>query len=141
MKFHDLGPLWVESAGLPLSLSGRRMETVVTALLIRAGEPARADWLIDCIWGPEPPPKASLAAFTTGLPGGVPMFLAVTIVTFIILGSVLEGIPAIAPAELAPPNDRTHLLATVGAKGARAEIREWLVSRGWVEGRDFTCLA
>src|SRR5436189_1692393 len=36
-----------------------------------------------------------LAAFMTGLPGGVPMFLAVTIVTFIILGSVLEGIPAI----------------------------------------------
>ena len=64
MKFHDLGPLWVESAGLPLSLSGRRMETVVTALLIRAGEPARADWLIDCIWGPEPPPKASAALDT-----------------------------------------------------------------------------
>src|SRR3954463_50991 len=39
--------------------------------------------------------SASLAAFMTGLPGGVPMFLAVTIVAFIILGSVLEGIPAI----------------------------------------------
>ena len=36
---------------------------------------------------------------------------------------------------------RTHLLATVGAKGARAEIREWLVQHGWLEGRDFTCLA
>ena len=31
----------------------------------------------------------------TALPGGVPMFLAVTIVAFVILGSVLEGIPAI----------------------------------------------
>ena len=31
----------------------------------------------------------------TGLPGGVPTFLAVTIVAFVILGSVLEGIPAI----------------------------------------------
>jgi TRAP-type C4-dicarboxylate transport system permease large subunit len=39
--------------------------------------------------------SASLAKFMTGLPGGVPMFLAVTIVAFIILGSVLEGIPAI----------------------------------------------
>jgi tripartite ATP-independent transporter DctM subunit len=39
--------------------------------------------------------SASLAAFMTSLPGGVPMFLAVTIVAFVILGSVLEGIPAI----------------------------------------------
>jgi TRAP-type C4-dicarboxylate transport system permease large subunit len=39
--------------------------------------------------------STSLANFMTGLPGGVPMFLAVTIVSFIILGSVLEGIPAI----------------------------------------------
>src|SRR5204863_4838871 len=39
--------------------------------------------------------SASLASFMTGLPGGVPMFLAVTIVAFVILGSVLEGIPAI----------------------------------------------
>jgi tripartite ATP-independent transporter DctM subunit len=37
----------------------------------------------------------SLAKFMTGLPGGAPMFLAVTIVAFIVLGSVLEGIPAI----------------------------------------------
>jgi hypothetical protein len=29
------------------------------------------------------------------LPSGVPMFLAVSIVAFIVLGSVLEGIPAI----------------------------------------------
>jgi tripartite ATP-independent transporter DctM subunit len=39
--------------------------------------------------------SASLAKFMTGLPGGVPIFLAVTIVAFVILGSVLEGIPAI----------------------------------------------
>jgi tripartite ATP-independent transporter DctM subunit len=39
--------------------------------------------------------STSLATFMTGLPGGAPMFLAVTIVAFIILGSVLEGIPAI----------------------------------------------
>ena len=38
---------------------------------------------------------ALLAQFMTGLPGGMPTFLAVTIVAFVILGSVLEGIPAI----------------------------------------------
>ncbi|MDA9444470.1 ABC transporter permease [Bradyrhizobium sp. CCBAU 51745] len=39
--------------------------------------------------------SASLAKFMTSLPGGVPMFLAVTIIAFVVLGSVLEGIPAI----------------------------------------------
>jgi tripartite ATP-independent transporter DctM subunit len=39
--------------------------------------------------------SALLANFMTTLPGGVPMFLAVSIVAFVILGSVLEGIPAI----------------------------------------------
>jgi len=39
--------------------------------------------------------STSLATFMTGLPGGAPMFLAVTIIAFIVLGSVLEGIPAI----------------------------------------------
>jgi glycosyltransferase involved in cell wall biosynthesis len=57
------------------------------------------------------------------------------------IGQKLEGIPAISPDQLAPPNAGIHLLATVGAKGARAEIREWLVQHGWREGRDFTCLA
>lgn len=37
----------------------------------------------------------SLAEAMASLPGGAPMFLAVSIVAFIILGSVLEGIPAI----------------------------------------------
>ncbi len=36
-----------------------------------------------------------LAAFMTGLPGGAPMFMVFSIVAFIILGSVLEGIPAL----------------------------------------------
>ena len=39
--------------------------------------------------------SSALATFMTGLPGGIPTFLAVNIVAFIILGSVLEGIPAI----------------------------------------------
>jgi tripartite ATP-independent transporter DctM subunit len=37
----------------------------------------------------------SLAAAMTGLPGGAASFIAVSIIAFIVLGSVLEGIPAI----------------------------------------------
>jgi len=37
----------------------------------------------------------SLAMAMTGLPGGAVTFMAVSIVAFVILGSVLEGIPAI----------------------------------------------
>lgn len=36
-----------------------------------------------------------LAETMAGLPGGAPMFLAVSLLAFVILGSVLEGIPAI----------------------------------------------
>lgn len=39
--------------------------------------------------------SASLAKFMTSLPGGMPIFLVVTVIAFVILGSVLEGIPAI----------------------------------------------
>src|SRR3954463_12926442 len=37
----------------------------------------------------------SLASAMTGLPGGAATFIAVSIVVFVVLGSVLEGIPAI----------------------------------------------
>src|ERR1700726_354677 len=36
-----------------------------------------------------------LAEIMKGLPGGIPAFLAVSILAFVVLGSVLEGIPAI----------------------------------------------
>lgn len=39
--------------------------------------------------------STTLAQAMASLPGGAPMFLAVSIVAFVILGSVLEGIPAI----------------------------------------------
>jgi tripartite ATP-independent transporter DctM subunit len=39
--------------------------------------------------------SASLAEFMRGLPGGYATFLAVSVVAFVILGSVLEGIPAV----------------------------------------------
>jgi tripartite ATP-independent transporter DctM subunit len=39
--------------------------------------------------------SSQLAVAMTGLPGGAPTFLGVSILAFIVLGSVLEGIPAI----------------------------------------------
>jgi len=36
-----------------------------------------------------------LALFMKGLPGGVPTFMAVTIVIFLVLGCILEGLPAL----------------------------------------------
>ncbi len=56
------------------------------------------------------------------------------------VGRRLEGVPVIRPEELGPPGVG-HLLAAVGAKGARAQIRAWLVERKWTEGVDFTCVA
>jgi len=54
-------------------------------------------------WSPNHPFKSSLtgassrdlAAAMTGLPGGAVTFMIVSIVAFVVLGSVLEGIPAI----------------------------------------------
>ena len=39
--------------------------------------------------------SAELAASMARLPGGAPVFMAISILAFIVLGSVLEGIPAI----------------------------------------------
>ena len=39
--------------------------------------------------------SSGLASAMKAMPGGIPMFLAVSILAFIVLGSVLEGIPAI----------------------------------------------
>ena len=73
-----LYPMLVETAGL----SG--------AILLIIGAATGMAWALT-----QSGFSALLAQFMTGLPGGVPTFLAVTIVAFVILGSVLEGIPAI----------------------------------------------
>ncbi len=54
------------------------------------------------------------------------------------IGQRIEGVEVVAPNALGGPDGR-HLVAAVGAKGARAEIRFFLAARGWEEGRDFTC--
>jgi hypothetical protein len=40
------------------------MEVVLAALLVRRGEPARPDWLIECVWGDDPPPTVAAALDT-----------------------------------------------------------------------------
>ncbi len=57
------------------------------------------------------------------------------------IGQRVHGARVVMPADLGRPDDEDHLLCAVGAKGARAEIRAHLESRGWVEGTHFTCVA
>lgn len=56
------------------------------------------------------------------------------------VGQRIHGARVVFPDDLGPPGDE-HLIASVGARGARAEIRAFLDSRGWVEGEHFTCAA
>ncbi|MBS1150824.1 MAG: group 2 family glycosyl transferase, partial [Myxococcaceae bacterium] len=55
------------------------------------------------------------------------------------IGMEIDGAPVVGLAELGPPAG--HLVAAVGAKGARQNIRKFLTAAGWQEGRDFTCAA
>src|SRR4051812_42291115 len=77
-SWRRLYPMLIETAGL----SG--------AILLIIGAATGMAWALT-----QSGFSASLAAFMTGLPGGTATFMAVTIVAFVILGSVLEGIPAI----------------------------------------------
>ncbi len=55
------------------------------------------------------------------------------------IGRPLHGVPVVAPDDLGPFSG-TPLVAAVGAKGARALIREHLAAKGWVEIEQFTCI-
>lgn len=56
------------------------------------------------------------------------------------IGQRIHGARVVWPDDLGPPGE-AHVIASVGAQGARAEIRAWLDSRGFVEGAHFTCAA
>ena len=56
------------------------------------------------------------------------------------IGTRIEGAPVVSPGALRGP-DGVHLVAAAGSKGARAELRALLGSRGYVEGEHFTCAA
>lgn len=70
---------------------------------------------------------------------GVPVALLVDVSPRRV-GQRIDGLPVIGPEALGTP-DGLHLVAAVGAKGAREEIRAFLRARGWAEGEDFTCAA
>ncbi|MDX2011413.1 MAG: glycosyltransferase [Myxococcaceae bacterium] len=56
------------------------------------------------------------------------------------LGQRIHGARVVWPDDLLPPGDE-HVIAAVGASGARAEIRAFLESRGFVETEHYTCAA
>jgi glycosyltransferase involved in cell wall biosynthesis len=56
------------------------------------------------------------------------------------VGQRIHGARVVWPDDLRPPGEE-HVIASVGASGARAEIRAFLESRGFVETEHFTCAA
>ena len=58
------------------------------------------------------------------------------------IGRRLRGIEIVAPDDPASSRGSAgFLLSAVSSRGARALIRVWARERGWVEGRDFWCVA
>lgn len=55
------------------------------------------------------------------------------------LGQRIHGVPVVPPDAVQP--GAGHVLSCVAAAGARDEIRAWFSARGFVELRDFTCVA
>lgn len=56
------------------------------------------------------------------------------------VGRRIHGVPVISPEDLPPPGTGFCVVA-VGAPGARADIRQWLLPRGYEEGVDFVFVA
>jgi TRAP-type C4-dicarboxylate transport system permease large subunit len=78
VEWSRLGPMLVETA----SLSG--------AILLIIGTATAMAWALT-----QSGFSRQLVAMMSGMPGGPAGFMAVSIVVFVVLGSVLEGIPAI----------------------------------------------
>ena len=78
VPWRSIGPMLVATA----SLSG--------AILLIVGAASAMAWALT-----QSGFSATLAALMTSLPGGSYSFLIVSVIVFIVLGSVLEGIPAI----------------------------------------------
>ena len=54
-------------------------------------------------------------------------------------GRTLHGAPIVGPDEVSP--GKWKMLATVGVRGARHQVRNWARSAGFSEGEDFLCVA
>jgi peptide/nickel transport system substrate-binding protein len=59
MRFAVLGPLAVSPDGYPVSLGGRKQQTLLAVLLLHANEVVSRDRLIDALWGESPPPSTA----------------------------------------------------------------------------------
>lgn len=58
-SFNILGPLEIrDSIGHVMGLNGDRIRTVLALLLLRSNQTVAIEWLIDSIWGEEPPESA-----------------------------------------------------------------------------------
>jgi glycosyltransferase involved in cell wall biosynthesis len=55
------------------------------------------------------------------------------------VGRDLHGAPVISHHEIRAGNG-TKVLATVGTRGAREQVRKWAANAGFTEGRDFLCV-
>ncbi len=58
VEIRVLGPLEVIGPDGPVALGARKQRQLLTALLVRRGDSVSADWLIDALWGDEPPESA-----------------------------------------------------------------------------------
>jgi DNA-binding SARP family transcriptional activator len=59
-SFRVLGPLEVvNDDGRPLALGGQKQRAVLAVLLLRAGEVVSTGFLVDALWGEQPPPTAT----------------------------------------------------------------------------------
>ncbi len=58
MEYLLLGPLVVRRAGAAVPLAAGRQQVVLAVLLLRSGQLASPDELIDALWGPAPPSSA-----------------------------------------------------------------------------------
>lgn len=56
------------------------------------------------------------------------------------VGNKINGIPIIYPEDLIK-YPKIPILSYVSTKGARLDIRQWLISNGYVEGKDFFMMA
>jgi DNA-binding SARP family transcriptional activator len=59
MNLRLLGPLEVWGAGVPLTLGGVQQRAVLAMLALRLNEPLATDFLIDGLWGEQPPRSAT----------------------------------------------------------------------------------
>jgi glycosyltransferase involved in cell wall biosynthesis len=54
------------------------------------------------------------------------------------IGQIIHGAPVVPPGDLVPGEEK--ILITIGAKGARPQVREWAARAGLAEGEDFLCV-